>query len=759
VVAAQRQEEVAEMAVPGESSSTIDRNASTMEMEDIEPSCKISRRPSGFEDAASANPSAISKATTTTSTMTTTTMATTTTPMEAESDDSNGVSSEEDQRPLAPRLCDYTAPGGTRKYRPRPEWCQYIAPPSACDEAQQQHCHRPGMSASSPRLSRQVHSAAAQGERSHHHDQQHHHHHHHNNNRIQRQEGEGEGEASVSVGDNHHHAATQPVPGPMQVDDGEPAAAYPDYLEVAPGEAVSLNPYPPVDEMEVNNNIAGDEAIGPEDMLNPNIDDDNSQTNDTEAAVGGYSVARASNPNPVRPFHPSTFGRDFDFALHVAIREGATQAALELLAIGAPVDSENAKGVTPLILASQKGNLSVVQALLRRGASASATTVTGTTAVLQAAHFGHVDVMHALVQAAGARLIEIANYNHTTPLMRAAQEGHSRVIQYLLSRGALVNRRNRLQMTALMLASQRGHADICRMLIENGADLDAMTDQHSTSLLLACKRAHIEVVRILVTAGCELFAQDARGRTARDATERRDLRDLTYLLDPLVQVYMMRREARKQRSWSLIRMWTLLQKERASIPWERHAGDVTGNNTTIHEIAPLLIGQQGSATMLRFPYRLSHTSTQALIRTMALPSPLVEAIAQYAPIPSIWDKRIGLLTRQCLVNANAAVAGGLDLVDEVMEEGGFLVACDMAQVPPPPKFASWVSSNSYMRRERAILFSFTNSSVLFASREHGELGVVIMHPWHRPAQKTVIRGPMPHWHRLLDLKIPLVPLC
>ena len=375
---------------------------------------------------------------------------------------------------------------------------------------------------------------------------------------------------------------------------------------------------------------------------------------------------------------PSTFGKDFDFALHVAIRENSTPAAMELLASGAPVDMENAKGVTPLILASQKGNLIIVKELLRRGASTSATTVNGTTAVLQAAHFGHLQIIRVILHAGGARLVELANYNHTTPLMRAAQEGHLRVVRYLLSKGALVNRRNRVHMTALMLASQRGHADTVKLLIEYRADLDAMTEQNSTSLLLACKRSHLGVVRALVTAGCELWVRDQRGRTAREAADRRNLKEMSRLLDPLMQVDMMRQDARRKRNWSLVRMWSLLQQDRARVPFERH-----GANDSIHQLLPTVEGAN-------LPSHLAQSSTQALIRAMALPAPLIQAVAQFAPIPSIWDRRIALLTKQCLVNADAAVMSGLDLVDEILEDGGYLEACDAAQVAPPTNFPSWV---------------------------------------------------------------------
>ena len=187
----------------------------------------------------------------------------------------------------------------------------------------------------------------------------------------------------------------------------------------------------------------------------------------------------------------AVFGRDSDSALHFAIRANATQAALVLIerisAAAATLTTQNcaqhqqqpqpqqqqhslleftnAKGVTPIILAAQKGNITVVRELLLHGVDPLSASTNGTTAMLQADHFGHVTVMEDLLRAASCSrfpsqlqsLIEQANSNLTTPLMRASQKGHVEAVQLLLQAGANVKQRNRVQMTALMLASQRGH--------------------------------------------------------------------------------------------------------------------------------------------------------------------------------------------------------------------------------------------------------------------------------------------------------------
>jgi ankyrin repeat protein len=385
---------------------------------------------------------------------------------------------------------------------------------------------------------------------------------------------------------------------------------------------------------------------------------------------------------------PAFFMPDYDLALQFVIRNHKSSsssssnttltAALRLLEYGAPINHPNTKGVTPLILAAQKGLTPLVQELLGRGANVAHVTSNGTTAVLQAAHFGHLSCVELLL-ANNRRFVELANFNHTTPLMRASQEGHLPVVQYLIQLGALVNRKNRQSMTALMLASQRGHSDVCHYLIETGnADLEATTEQQSTSLLLATKRNHFATVQVLVQSGCEVFVTDARGRTARDIALQRHNQPLGELCDPTCQVDMMQRYAQRKRSWAVMRMWTLLQQERATL-WQRS-------------------------------HRWCHPSTLCLLRTMTLPAPLVQAILEFAPLPSLWDERVQVLTRRTFVQANAALSGGLDLMDEVLEEGGFLHAMDQAVVPPPYPFSSWTDWKGWGRRNAVIVAVSANAA-------------------------------------------------
>jgi len=58
-------------------------------------------------------------------------------------------------------------------------------------------------------------------------------------------------------------------------------------------------------------------------------------------------------------------------------------------------------------------------------------------------------------------------------LMIAAQEGETRIIKVLISRGAKVNTVDRMGRSALYFAVSYGHIEAVKILLNNGADVES----------------------------------------------------------------------------------------------------------------------------------------------------------------------------------------------------------------------------------------------------------------------------------------------
>jgi ankyrin repeat protein len=87
-----------------------------------------------------------------------------------------------------------------------------------------------------------------------------------------------------------------------------------------------------------------------------------------------------------------------------------------------------------------------------------------------------------------------------TPLMLAAQNGHTQSVKLLISRGAYINAKL-WGTTALMDAAEAGHIEVVRVLLSSGADVNAKSRDGKTALLRAVSKGQSEIVQLLQRAG------------------------------------------------------------------------------------------------------------------------------------------------------------------------------------------------------------------------------------------------------------------
>ncbi|XP_052262259.1 ankyrin repeat domain-containing protein 17-like isoform X2 [Dreissena polymorpha] len=199
--------------------------------------------------------------------------------------------------------------------------------------------------------------------------------------------------------------------------------------------------------------------------------------------------------------------------LSLAASGGFVNIIKLLLSHGAEINSRTGSklGISPLMLAAMNGHTAAVKLLLDMGSDINAQIETNRNTALTLACFqGRHEVVSLLVD-------RRANIEHRaktglTPLMEAASGGYVEVGRVLLDKGADVNAPPvpSSRDTALTIAADKGHYRFVELLLSRHAAVDVKNKKGNSPLWLACNGGHLDVVQLLVTAGADIDSQDNR---------------------------------------------------------------------------------------------------------------------------------------------------------------------------------------------------------------------------------------------------------
>lgn len=212
--------------------------------------------------------------------------------------------------------------------------------------------------------------------------------------------------------------------------------------------------------------------------------------------------------------HIDTKDADGNTPLIMAAASANVDAVNYLLTKGADQDVKGRLGRNTLHAAAQGGNVAIVETMLSLGLHINSKDSVGDTPLIIASACGKLEAVCLLLQK-GAKPLITGQFGRN-PLHAAAQCGHAAIIEKLLSRGAgMINSKDDNGNSPLKIATTCGKREAVHFLLEAGADLSVnVKNRFNTSLLhAAAKGGDVEIIKTMLSRGLDANSKDSNGRT------------------------------------------------------------------------------------------------------------------------------------------------------------------------------------------------------------------------------------------------------
>jgi ankyrin repeat protein len=166
-----------------------------------------------------------------------------------------------------------------------------------------------------------------------------------------------------------------------------------------------------------------------------------------------------------------------------------------LLELGTDINFRGKDGVTAAHHAAAMGNTATLRLLAELGANVSQTEASAVGSVLHwASGSGDIDIVGALIYEYNID-VNGTDANGGTPLFVACHSQKSKIVQFLLERGANPNAASKDGATPLHFAAQFCKADDVKTLLTFGAQADAKDSDGDTPLSIAEKKGDRDMIK------------------------------------------------------------------------------------------------------------------------------------------------------------------------------------------------------------------------------------------------------------------------
>ncbi|XP_046582741.1 fibronectin type 3 and ankyrin repeat domains protein 1-like isoform X3 [Haliotis rubra] len=188
--------------------------------------------------------------------------------------------------------------------------------------------------------------------------------------------------------------------------------------------------------------------------------------------------------------------------LYSASKDGDLETVKRILAAGhVDINTRGFYSLTPVMEAAWWGRSDVVEFLVGRGADVSLVDSTSNNVLYYACIGGDLETVKLIVSWNVLDINSRGDYSRT-PVMKAARNGHSDVVEFLVGRGADVSLVDRFGDNVLHSACIGGDLETVKLIVSHKVvDVNARNNNGETAVYLARLLGHQRVVEYLVSRG------------------------------------------------------------------------------------------------------------------------------------------------------------------------------------------------------------------------------------------------------------------
>ena len=122
--------------------------------------------------------------------------------------------------------------------------------------------------------------------------------------------------------------------------------------------------------------------------------------------------------------------------------------------------------------------------------------------------------------------IEKADVNGDTPLHAAAGAGYLDIVKYLLKKDASLFCANKKGESPLFKVASKGEMDVAVFLIEKGVRINGTDKSGNTPLHQAAYKGHEKMVKLLLLAGADAAKRNKKGKTPADLANKATIKKM-----------------------------------------------------------------------------------------------------------------------------------------------------------------------------------------------------------------------------------------